>query len=106
MSIDNKWSIPFDHFALTKIAFHGILHITSKVVDTFWDDQGHLKREARGNLVVVGSLSPFQIPLNPPFLKGEISHNDLDGTAIKAAKIYKTAGLEIKDTLRKCQQEN
>jgi hypothetical protein len=35
----------------------------------------------------------FQIPLNPPFLKGEISHNDLDGTKIKAAKIYKTGGL-------------
>jgi hypothetical protein len=48
----------------------------------------------------------FQIPLNPPFLKGEISHNDIDGTTIKAAKIYKTGGLEIKDTLRKCQQEN
>jgi hypothetical protein len=32
----------------------------------------------------------------PPFLKGEISHNDLDGTTIKAAKIYKTGGLEIK----------
>ena len=52
----------------------GVLHIASKVVDTF--------------------------------LKGEISHNDLDGTTIKAAKIYKTGGLEIKDTLRKCQQEN
>ena len=48
----------------------------------------------------------FQIPLNPPFLKGEISHNDLDGTTIKAAKIYKTGGLKIKDTLRNCQQEN
>jgi hypothetical protein len=48
----------------------------------------------------------FQIPLNPPFLKWEISHNDLDGTTIKAAKIYKTGGLEIKDTLKKCQQEN
>ncbi len=44
----------------------------------------------------------FQIPLNPPFLKGKISHNDLDGTTIKAAKIYKTGGMEIK----KCQQEN
>ncbi len=42
----------------------------------------------------------FQIPLNPPFLKGEISHNDLDGTTIKSAKIYKTGGLEIKDTFR------
>jgi len=48
----------------------------------------------------------FQIPLNPPFLKGEISHNDLDGTTIKATKIYKSGGLEIKGTLRKCQQEN
>jgi len=48
----------------------------------------------------------FQIPLNPPFLKGEISHNDLDETTIKTAKIYKTGGLEIKDTLRKCQQKN
>jgi hypothetical protein len=38
----------------------------------------------------------FQIPLNPPFLKGEISHNDLDRTTIKAAKIYKTGGLEIR----------
>jgi hypothetical protein len=28
----------------------------------------------------------FQIPLNPPFIKGEISHNDLDGTTIKAAR--------------------
>jgi hypothetical protein len=44
--------------------------------------------------------------LDPPLLKGEINHNDLDGTTIKAAKIYKTGGLEIKDTLRKCQQEN
>jgi hypothetical protein len=48
----------------------------------------------------------FQIPLNPPFLKGETSNNDLDGTTIKAAKIYKTGGLEIKDTLRNCQHEN
>jgi hypothetical protein len=48
----------------------------------------------------------FQIPLSPPFLKGEISHNDIDGTTIKAAKIYKTGGPEIKNTLRKCQQEN
>jgi hypothetical protein len=55
------------------------------------------------DLVVVGSL---QIPLNPPFLRGEISHIDLDETTIKADPIYKTGGLEIKDTLRKCQQEN
>jgi hypothetical protein len=48
----------------------------------------------------------FKIPLNPPFLKGEISHNDLDGTTIKVAKIYKNSGQEIKDALRKCQQEN
>ena len=60
------------------------------------NDSPPLKRGARGDLVVIGSLSRFQIPLNPPFLKGEISHNDLDGTTIKAAKIYKTGGLEIK----------
>jgi len=63
--------------------------------------------EKEGQLLVAYPhfKSPL-IPLNPPFLKGEISHNDLDGTTIKAAKIHETAGLEIKDTLRKCQQEN
>ena len=43
----------------------------------------------------------FQILINIPFPKGKISHNDLDGTTIKAAKIYKTGGLKIKDTLSK-----
>ena len=53
-----------------------------------------------------------KIPGNPALIRpvmnsaGHISNNDLDGTTIKAAKIYKTAGLEIKDTLRKCKQEN
>jgi hypothetical protein len=60
------------------------------------NDSPPLKRGAGGDLVVVGSLSHFQIPLNPPFLKGEISHNDLNRTTIKAAKIYKTGGLEIR----------
>jgi hypothetical protein len=50
----------------------GILHITSKVVDIFLmspngldmdNDSPPLKRGARGDLVVVGSL---QIPLSPP----------------------------------------
>ncbi len=45
-------------------------------------------------------ISVFKSPLNPPFLKGEISHNDLNGTTIKATKIYLRLGKFMNYSLR------